>query len=63
MQGDIHATGRDDILTLVLKILGHPGRVRGSGEGVIRTNFFHQARRHRFVMTNEEMTAYMNAQF
>ena len=62
-QGAVHPVGSDDILTSALKILEHPGRVRGARDGATFTNFFHQPRGHRSVMTNKEMTIYMNTQF
>ena len=51
------------ILTLALKTPEHPALVRGAGEGATLTNFFRQSRRHRSAVINEDMTAYMNAQF
>ena len=47
-QGEIEAFGREDILAKALKVLEHPGRVRGVGFGVSQKEYFHGPKRSKF---------------
>ena len=54
-QGDIHLSGMNDILFMILGKPEHPGHVSGTGQRASLFNYFHTSCRHHQGITNDEV--------